>query len=513
MTRIVVVGAGIAGVPAAYALKSRLSPTDDITVISDKDYFHFVPSNPWVAMGWREYHEVAFPIEPYLREQGIGFIQKGARRIDAANNRIELSDGSSIDYDFAVIATGPEAAFDEVDGWTREHERLHSVVHIEQAIKAQRAYREIVEHAGPVVIAAAPNASVLGPMYECAFLIDEDLRRRGIRHRVPITILTPEPFAGHLGLGNESENRGLLEGALAERGIDCITNARMQRTEAERLHYSTPGDKAHYRDFAFGILWPAFRGVSALRDSPDLTDARGMVEVDEFLRHPRRSNVFALGLCAARAALDEAVPIGPPVSVYSIQNEVETVTRNVLASRDDEPLVSIVPRRAHWLNDMGETGAAYVSAPQIPLRNINWLKQGRWVHEAKVEFEDHFMNGIKLRPKRVGGTGQRLATAVADMQAERTEGIARLSPRRQDRPKPLQVAVPRELCHDLRALAYTLSLPPEDVAARLLQAAVHDARGYLGEELDEEVERMRRRILFEELPENQPGVEFDGGAT
>ena len=53
MTHVVILGAGIAGVTAAYALKARLGPRDEVTVVSDKPYFHFVPSNPWVAMGWR----------------------------------------------------------------------------------------------------------------------------------------------------------------------------------------------------------------------------------------------------------------------------------------------------------------------------------------------------------------------------------------------------------------------------------------------------------------------------
>ena len=53
MTHVVVLGAGIAGIPVAYALKSRLGRNDEVTVVSDRDYFHFVPSNPWIAMGWR----------------------------------------------------------------------------------------------------------------------------------------------------------------------------------------------------------------------------------------------------------------------------------------------------------------------------------------------------------------------------------------------------------------------------------------------------------------------------
>jgi len=60
MTHVVILGAGIAGVTAAYALKAQLGPHDEVTVVSDQPYFHFVPSNPWIAMGWRERADIAF---------------------------------------------------------------------------------------------------------------------------------------------------------------------------------------------------------------------------------------------------------------------------------------------------------------------------------------------------------------------------------------------------------------------------------------------------------------------
>lgn len=66
MQDIIVVGAGIAGVPAAYELKRRLGSTARITVVSDREYFHFVPSNPALAVGWRVKSDIVFPIKPHL---------------------------------------------------------------------------------------------------------------------------------------------------------------------------------------------------------------------------------------------------------------------------------------------------------------------------------------------------------------------------------------------------------------------------------------------------------------
>jgi sulfide:quinone oxidoreductase len=48
MARIVVMGAGIAGMPMAYEVKELLRPGARVTVIGNGPNFHFVPSNPWV---------------------------------------------------------------------------------------------------------------------------------------------------------------------------------------------------------------------------------------------------------------------------------------------------------------------------------------------------------------------------------------------------------------------------------------------------------------------------------
>ena len=66
MAHIVIMGAGIGGMPAAYELRAMLPKEHQVTVVNSTDYFQFVPSNPWVAVGWRERDAVTLPIAPYL---------------------------------------------------------------------------------------------------------------------------------------------------------------------------------------------------------------------------------------------------------------------------------------------------------------------------------------------------------------------------------------------------------------------------------------------------------------
>ena len=110
MTHIVVIGAGLGGVPMACEMKDLMKSGEKITVISNSDTFHFVPSNPWVAVNWRTRDDIEVPMAPVFRKRGINFIASAATRVDPDNNRVELADGQVVDYDYLIVATGPELA-------------------------------------------------------------------------------------------------------------------------------------------------------------------------------------------------------------------------------------------------------------------------------------------------------------------------------------------------------------------------------------------------------------------
>ncbi len=116
MSHIVVLGAGTGGMPAAYELREKLGSEHRITLVNAVDYFQFVPSNPWVAVGWRDREAITFQIKPYLDKKDIAFVGQPVTRIDAEGNALELADGSRLAYDYLVITTGPKLSFDEVPG-------------------------------------------------------------------------------------------------------------------------------------------------------------------------------------------------------------------------------------------------------------------------------------------------------------------------------------------------------------------------------------------------------------
>src|SRR3990167_4701129 len=100
MAKVVIIGASTGGLPAAYELKDALGKNHDITVISDTETFHFVPSNPWVAVGWRKRKDISFPLKPYLDKKGIRLVAERAARIDPTKNIVTTDKGTAVPYDY-----------------------------------------------------------------------------------------------------------------------------------------------------------------------------------------------------------------------------------------------------------------------------------------------------------------------------------------------------------------------------------------------------------------------------
>ncbi|MBK6394895.1 MAG: NAD(P)/FAD-dependent oxidoreductase [Betaproteobacteria bacterium] len=400
MAHVVILGAGLGGMPMAYEMKQALRKEDRLTVVGNGPNFHFVPSNPWVAVGWRSRGDIEFPAAPPLEKRGIAFEPAGAKRVHPAENRVELADGRFLDYDYLVIATGPKLAFDEIEG-LGPNGHTHSVCHVDHAVKAEGAWQAFVKDPGPIVVGAVQGASCFGPAYEFAFIMDTDLRRRKIRDRVPMTLVTSEPYIGHLGLGGVGDSKTMLESALRERHIKWICNAKVTKVEAGTMHVTEHDEegkpkKEHALPFRHSMMLPAFKGIDAVAGIEGLVNPRGFILIDAHQRNPRFPNVYGVGVCVAIPPV-EATPVltGAPKTGYMIESMVTATAKNIGAALDGRAPTEKATWNALCLADMGDTGIAFVALPQIPPRNVNWFSEGKWVHYAKVAFEKYFIRKMK----------------------------------------------------------------------------------------------------------------------
>jgi sulfide:quinone oxidoreductase len=387
--------------PAAYELRAKLGTGHRITVVNAVDYFQFVPSNPWLAVGWRKREAITLPIARYLKRRNIDFVAQRVDTIDAEGNRLALADGTSLRYDYLVITTGPKLAFEEVPGAGPVGGYSHSICTVDHAEETWKAYQEFLQNPGPVVVGAMPMASCFGPAYEFAFILNTDLRRRRLRNRVPITFVTSEPYIGHLGLGGVGDSKGMLEAEFRNSDIKWITNARTTKLEPGKMfvteldRHGQP-EKEHEVPFRFSMMLPAFRGVDAVARVEGLCNPRGFVLVDEYQRSRKYRNIYSAGVCIAIPPVEATpVPTGAPKTGYMIETMITAIVHNIAADLANQPATARGTWNAICLADMGNTGAAFVALPQIPPRNVNWFRKSRWVHWVKILFEKYFMYKMK----------------------------------------------------------------------------------------------------------------------
>jgi sulfide:quinone oxidoreductase len=401
MAHVVILGAGLGGMPAAYEMKAELGKKHEVTVINALETFQFVPSNPWLAVGWRKRADISLPIEPALKRKGINFIAQMVTKIEADDNRLVLANGETVDYDYLVITTGPKLAFDEVPGAGPIDGFTQSICTLDHTEKAYDGYQQLLDNPGPVVIGAVQGASCFGPAYEYAMIVDTALRKAKRRDKVPMTYITSEPYIGHLGLGGVGDSKGMLESEMRNRHIKWITNAKVAKVEDGKMFVDEHNDNAevikqHEVPFHHSMMLPAFKGVDAVAGVEDLCNPRGFVTVDDYQRNRTYPNIYAAGVCIAIPPVEATpVPTGTPKTGYMIESMVTAIVHNIRNELNGKAPAETGTWNAICLADMGDTGAAFVAIPQIPPRNVTWFKKGKWVHLAKVAFEKYFLRKMK----------------------------------------------------------------------------------------------------------------------
>jgi sulfide:quinone oxidoreductase len=393
-------GAGLSGTIMAYELLPLLRQEDRLTVVGQGSRYHFVPSNPWVAIGWRDPGDIEIDLDDVMQRKGIRYLAQGVRRVHPKENRIELEDDTVVAYDYLVIAAGPDLAFDEVPG-LGPNGHTQSICHVDHATKARQAFERFVQSPGPIVVGAVQGASCFGPAYEFAFILDTELRKRRIRDRVPMTFVTSEPYIGHLGLDGVGDTKGLLESEMREHHIKWITNARVKAVESGAMTIEEVGEdgqvgKTHALPFSYAMMLPAFRGVAAVRGIEGLTNPRGFIIVDRKQRNPAFPNVFGIGVCIAIPPTGATpVPTGVPKTGFMIESMVTAAAQNIGALLRGLPATREATWNAVCLADFVDSGVAFVAQPQIPPRNVNWSSKGQWVHYAKIALEKYFLRKIR----------------------------------------------------------------------------------------------------------------------
>ncbi|MFQ3583558.1 MAG: FAD-dependent oxidoreductase [Cyanobacteriota bacterium] len=394
MAHVIVIGAGLGGLPTAYELRHRLPQgSHQVTLISNTPTFTFIPALPWVALGLKSLADIQVHLPQRVEKRGIRFVKGAVTDLQPQAHTLRVN-GESLSYDYLVVATGADLALEAVPGLGPEQGFTQSVCTPHHAHWAQRAWADFLQQPGPLVVGAVPGASCFGPAYEFALLADWQLRQKGLRDQVPITFITPEPYAGHLGIGGMAHSAALVSRLMAQRQITVLENTAIARIEKNHL-YLNHGEGI---PFAYAMLLPPFRGAPFLRETPGLTDPQGFLPVTPTYQHPDFDTLYSVGVVSQLAPPEKTpLPVGVPKTGQMTEAMGIAVAHNIalrLGSLQGDPVAPTL--EAICFADFGDTGILFLADPVLPVPELGRRRraialQGPWVSWMKTAFEQYFL--------------------------------------------------------------------------------------------------------------------------
>lgn len=178
-------------------LRHRLARADwQITVVEPNDTHYYQPGYLFLPFGMYSPEQVVKPTRPLISD-GVELICGEVDQVNTSDNRVLLSDGRSLPYDYLVIATGVTPRPDQTPGMLdggQWRERIFDFYTYDGALALAKALDSFDEGRLVVHITDMPIKCPVAPL-EFAFLADAYFRQRGMRDRVELVYATPLPGA------------------------------------------------------------------------------------------------------------------------------------------------------------------------------------------------------------------------------------------------------------------------------------------------------------------------------
>ncbi len=289
MRRLLVLGAGTAGTMAVNKLRPRLSAQEwKITVVDPDDTHYYQPGYLFIPFGIYRPDEVTKPRKRFL-PSGVDLVTTAVERIVADENHVLLTDGTRLDYDYLIIATGTTPRPDQTPGMDEGEFRksIHEFYTYEGAVALAEKLRGWQGGRLVVHITEMPIKCPVAPL-EFTFLADAFFAEQGMRDQVEITYVTPLE-----GAFTKPVSSKYLGDMLDERKVALEADFMLERIDPEAKTLISYDE----REIPFDLLVtvPINMGSDMIARSGLGNDLNYVAVDKETLLSKKYANVFAIG--------------------------------------------------------------------------------------------------------------------------------------------------------------------------------------------------------------------------
>ena len=403
--RVVILGGGTGGTLTANRLRRQFDPDQmAITVVDQDDRHVYQPGLLFVPFGLSHTEDIVRPRRRQLHDH-IDFRQSAIDRVEIADDQVHLADGSTLDYDVLVVATGAVLVPEETEGLTGPGwmEKVFTFYTPEGAGALAGALATF-DHGRVVVnVVDMPIKCPVAPLEFC-FLADWYFHERGIRDRVELVYATPLDGAFTKPVASQQ-----LGGMLEQKGIELVTEFNTGEVDGPGGRLVSYDERVV--DFDLAVVIPLHGGAEYVGRSPGLGDDLNFVPTDEHtLQSKAAPNVFVIGDAAN-------VPASKAGSVTHFEGD--TLVGNVVRFLDGEPLEGGFDGHANCFIETGFHKALLIdfNYETEPLRGhypssvgLPLLKESRLNHLGKLMFQPFYWHGL-LPGREIPGIGSVMPTA------------------------------------------------------------------------------------------------------
>lgn len=337
--KIVVLGAGYAGMITTKRLTKKLGAEDaEITLVNKHNYHHITTWLHEVAAGTMNQNQARVMIKDIINEKRVNLVYDTVKKVNKEENRVVLENGE-LEYDYLVFALGFEKATFGIPGLDEHSFSISSIDSsrlIQNHIEYQFAsYRSGEEDSGKLnIIVGGSGFTGIEFLGELAESIPKLCHKFDIDQR-KVRIINVE-MAPTILPGFDEELVEYTKNSLEERGIEFLTDTKIEECTSHGIKIA-----GNQEIKAGTVVWTGGVQGSSVLEASNFNVFKGKVNVDDDLRTPEDDNIFVLGDCAwvINKELDKPYP---PTAQIATQ-EAETCADNLkLLLKGEEPLKEFV---------------------------------------------------------------------------------------------------------------------------------------------------------------------------